>query len=185
MANKNGQRVAAFLLALLFFATTVGSAAYVIYQLNSEDAGLVSEDTSFSPPDPANAEQQEPPVQDLGTIDNFDGPVTVDELRFDVVVEGSGEEVKPGATVTINYTGALASDGSIFDSTSGSGQPATFPLDNLIVGWQEGIPGMKVGETRRLYIPSDKGYAEAGSGASIPPNSDLIFDIELIAVENS
>jgi len=184
MANSNGQRVAAFMLALLFLLTTIGAAGYVIYELNSEEAGLVND----VPGDNA-ANNQEEPVQDnslVGTIiDDFDGPVEVPELRFDTLTEGDGEEVKSGATVTINYTGALASDGTIFDSSVGRGEPATFPLDNLIVGWQEGIPGMKVGETRRLFIPADKGYGEAGSGANIPPNSDLIFDIELLGVENS
>lgn len=180
MANSNSQRVGAFMLALLFLLTTVGAAGYVIYELNSSEAGLVQD----TPSDTSLQNQEEPPVQDLGTIDNFDGPVEVPELRFDVLTEGSGEEAQPGATVTINYTGALASDGTVFDSSVGRGEPATFPLDNLIVGWQEGIPGMKVGETRRLFIPSDKGYGEAGSGANIPPNSDLIFDIELLGVEN-
>ena len=181
MANSNGQRVAAFMLALLFLLTTIGAAGYVIYELNSEDAGLVQDDPTVS-------QNQEEEVQDNSlvgtTIDNFDGPVEVPELRFDVLSEGDGEEVQPGATVTINYTGALASDGTIFDSSVGRGEPATFPLDNLIEGWQEGIPGMKVGETRRLYIPAAQGYGEAGSGDSIPPNSDLIFDIELLGVDN-
>lgn len=175
MANNNGQRVAAFLLALLFLLTTVGAAGYVIYQLNTEDAGLVNDTNDVT-------SQQEPPVQEdsiVGqTIENFNPPYDISELRFDDIVVGEGEEVQPSDTVTINYTGALASDGTIFDSSVG-GEPATFPLDNLIVGWQEGIPGMKVGGVRRLYIPAAKGYGEAGSGSSIPPNSDLIFDIEL------
>jgi FKBP-type peptidyl-prolyl cis-trans isomerase FkpA len=175
MANNNSQRVAAFLLALLFLLTTVGAAGYVIYQLNAEDSGLVNETDDV-------ASEQEPPVQEdsiVGqTIENFNPPYEITEVRFDDIVVGEGEEVLPSDTVTINYTGALASDGTIFDSSVG-GEPATFPLDNLIVGWQEGIPGMKVGGVRRLYIPAAKGYGEAGSGESIPPNSDLIFDIEL------
>jgi len=183
MANSNSQRVAAFMLAMLFLLTTVGAAGYVIYELNRGEAGLVVEDRTD-----VTSQNQEEPVQDnslVGTIiDNFDGAVDVPDLRFDILTEGAGEEAQPSATVTINYTGALASDGTIFDSSVGRGEPATFPLDNLIVGWQEGIPGMKVGETRRLFIPSDKGYGEAGSGANIPPNSDLIFDIELLGVEN-
>lgn len=174
MANNNSQRVAAFLLALLFLLTTVGAAGYVIYQLNTE-SGIVNETNDTT-------SQQEPPVQEdsiVGqTIDNFNPPYEISEVRFDDIVVGEGEEVQPSDTVTINYTGALASDGTIFDSSVG-GEPATFPLDNLIVGWQEGIPGMKVGGVRRLYIPAAQGYGEAGSGSSIPPNSDLIFDIEL------
>jgi hypothetical protein len=176
MANNNSQRVAAFLLALLFLLTTVGAAGYVIYQLNVEESGLVDETSNVT-------SEQEPPMQEdsiVGqTIDNFNPPYEINELRFDDIIVGEGEEVQPGDTITINYTGALASDGTIFDSSVGR-EPATFPLDNLIVGWQEGIPGMKVGGERRLYIPAEKGYGEAGSGSSIPPNSDLIFDIQLI-----
>jgi FKBP-type peptidyl-prolyl cis-trans isomerase len=171
------------MLALLFLLTTVGAAGYVIYELNSEEAGLVAEDSNqVAPPEQEDAVQENSLVGTV--IGDFNGPVEVPELRFDTVTEGSGEEAQPSATVTIHYTGALASNGTIFDSSVGRGEPATFPLDNLIVGWQEGIPGMKVGETRRLFIPSGKGYGETGSGASIPPNSDLIFDIELLAVQN-
>lgn len=179
MANNNGQRVAAFTLALMFLLTTVGAAVYVIAEINSEEGGLVVE----SPSAEAEQQQQEPPEPiELGTIDNFDGPVEVAELRFDDTVVGDGEEVQPGNNVTIEYTGALASDGSIFDSSVGN-DPVTFDLDSLIPGWQEGIPGMKVGGKRRLFIPAAQGYGEAGSGANIPPNSDLIFDIELFATE--
>jgi len=179
MAANNSQRVAAFLLALMFLLTTVGAAGYVIYQLRNEDAGIIT-DTQITP---ASSEtENQVPDETTQTIDNFDGPVEVAELRFEDEVIGDGAEVQPGATVTIHYTGALAADGSIFDSSVG-GEPATFPLDNLIPGWQEGIPGMKVGGKRRLFIPAAQGYGEAGSGASIPPNSDLIFDIELFATE--
>jgi FKBP-type peptidyl-prolyl cis-trans isomerase FkpA len=175
MANNNGQRVAALLLALMFLLTTVGAAAYVIYQLNVEEAGLVNESTDIST-------QPEEPVQEdsiVGqTIENFNPPYDISELRFEDSVVGDGEVVLAGDTVTINYTGALASDGTIFDSSIGR-EPSTFPLGNLIAGWQEGIPGMKVGGVRRLYIPAALGYGESGSGSSIPPNSDLIFDIEL------
>jgi FKBP-type peptidyl-prolyl cis-trans isomerase len=175
MANNNGQRVAAFLLALMFLLTTVGAAGYVIYQLNAEDAGLVSETTDTTT-------EPEEPVQENSlvgqTIENFNPPYEITELRFEDSVVGDGDVVLAGDTVTIQYTGALASTGIIFDSSVG-GEPATFPLDNLIAGWQEGIPGMQVGGVRRLFIPAALGYGEAGSGSSIPPNSDLIFDIEL------
>jgi FKBP-type peptidyl-prolyl cis-trans isomerase len=179
MAANKGQRVAAFLLAFMFLLTTVGAAGYVIYQLRSEDAGLVTEDQI---PSNQQAEDTTVPDENVQTIANFTGPVEVPELRFEDEVVGDGAEVQPGATVTIHYTGALASDGSVFDSSIG-GEPATFPLDNLIPGWQEGIPGMKVGGKRRLFIPAAQGYGESGSGSSIPPNSDLIFDIELFATE--
>jgi FKBP-type peptidyl-prolyl cis-trans isomerase len=159
-------------LALLFLLTTVGAAGYVIYQLNSEDAGLVTDSTD-STTQPEEPVQEEPQI-----ISNFNPPYDITELTYEDSVVGDGDTVQPSDTVTIHYTGALASDGTIFDSSLG-GEPATFPLDNLIAGWQQGIPGMKVGGTRRLFIPAELGYGASGSGSSIPPNSDLIFDIEL------
>jgi FKBP-type peptidyl-prolyl cis-trans isomerase len=96
------------------------------------------------------------------------------------VKEGKGAAVKPGAEVTIHYTGWLTdAKGTVFDSSRG-GKPATFPLDNLIKGWQEGIPGMKPGGVRRLKIPASLGYGAKGAGGVIPPNATLVFEIELI-----
>jgi FKBP-type peptidyl-prolyl cis-trans isomerase len=120
----------------------------------------------------------------MAQLQNFTGPLSIDELRWDDLVLGTGAAVLPGATVTIHYTGALASDGTIFDSSlrGENPQPATFPLDMLIAGWQKGIPGMKAGGTRRLFIPAELGYGASGAG-SIPPNADLVFDIELFASE--
>lgn len=181
MANSNSQRAAAFLLALLFFLSTVGAAGFLIWELNSDgsDVTLDNQITEQQQIQEQIQQQEEQPVQDLGIISDFDGPVEVPELRFDDIVVGTGETVLAGDTVTIHYTGALAADGSVFDSSVSRGETATFPLDSLIPGWQEGIPGMNVGGKRRLFIPSSLGYGEAGAGSDIPPNSDLIFDIEL------
>jgi FKBP-type peptidyl-prolyl cis-trans isomerase len=90
---------------------------------------------------------------------------------------GSGPEVKPGGEVTIHYTG-WTTDGKVFDSSKKRGQPITFPLNRLIQGWQEGVPGMKPGGIRRLVIPYQLGYGERGSPPDIPPR---IFEIELIS----
>jgi FKBP-type peptidyl-prolyl cis-trans isomerase len=94
------------------------------------------------------------------------------------VKEGEGEAVKNGATVTVHYTGWLT-DGKQFDSSIG-GKPITFPLSRVIKGWQEGIPGMKPGGTRRLRIPAELGYGKAGAGDDIPPNAVLVFEVQLI-----
>jgi FKBP-type peptidyl-prolyl cis-trans isomerase len=96
------------------------------------------------------------------------------------VQEGSGAETKPGATVTIHYTGWLT-DGTVFDSSKTRGQPITFPLGRLIRGWQEGVPGMKPGGVRRLMIPYQLGYGEHGSPPDIPGKATLVFEIEMIA----
>ena len=105
------------------------------------------------------------------------------------VKEGSGEPCPEGATVTIHYTGWLT-NGTVFDSTKpgvgprpADGKPATFPLGGLITGWQKGIPGMKAGGVRRLYIPYPLAYGSAGRPPSIPPKSDLLFEIEMISFQ--
>jgi peptidylprolyl isomerase len=94
------------------------------------------------------------------------------------VKEGEGEAVKAGGTVTVHYTGWLT-DGKQFDSSVGS-RPITFPLRNVIKGWQEGIPGMKPGGVRRLKIPAELGYGKQGAGDDIPPNATLVFEVQLI-----
>jgi len=105
------------------------------------------------------------------------------ELEIIDLVEGDGDIVPENATITAHYTGALVADGTIFESSKDSGRPATFGLHQVIDGWTKGVPGMKVGGTRRLVIPSDLAYGQRRASAQIGPNSDLVFDIELIAVE--
>lgn len=97
-------------------------------------------------------------------------------------VIGTGAEAVATSTVSAKYTGKLA-DGTVFDSTDKHGGDAiSFPLSNVIKGWQQGIPGMKVGGRRTLVIPPDLAYGEQG-GQGIPPNSTLTFEIELVDVK--
>ena len=116
-------------------------------------------------------------------LDNFtptDERLT--ELVVEDLVEGESEPaVAVGDTVTVHYTGALMSNGAVFDSSVGRG-PFTTPLSGVIAGWQEGLIGMKVGGQRRLLIPAEKAYGATGSGSTIPPDSDLVFDVELIEI---
>lgn len=114
---------------------------------------------------------------------NFTPLPAVDELTVIDTIVGTGEEVQPGATITAHYTGALCSDGTIFQSSHDFGEAITFPLDRVIAGWTQGVPGIRVGGTRRLVIPSEMAYGSARAAANIPPNSNLVFDIELVAVE--
>jgi peptidylprolyl isomerase len=106
----------------------------------------------------------------------------VTELQVIDIVEGTGVVVPVDATITAHYTGALCTDGTIFESSHDGGRPATFGLNQVIDGWTVGVPGMKVGGTRRLVIPSDMAYGQRRASSTIGPNSDLVFDIELIAV---
>lgn len=97
---------------------------------------------------------------------------------------GTGEEVSPGATITAHYTGAVAATGKVFQSSKDFGQPITFGLNQVIKGWTDGVPGMKVGGTRRLLIPADQAYgSHPPAGSGIPVNAALVFDIELVGIE--
>jgi FKBP-type peptidyl-prolyl cis-trans isomerase len=113
---------------------------------------------------------------------NFTPVDAVPELQIIDVSEGTGEVVPEGATITAHYTGALCKDGTIFQSSKDFGGPITFGLNQVIAGWTEGVPGMKVGGTRRLVIPAAKAYGAQSPAPNIPANSDLVFDIELAAI---
>ena len=97
------------------------------------------------------------------------------------IIVGTGAEALPTSTMTVHYTLMTWSNGALVESSWNSGSPATFPLSNVIVGWQEGIPGMKVGGRRLLVIPPDIGYGASGSGP-IGPNETLIFVVDAIGV---
>ena len=108
-------------------------------------------------------------------------------LEWEVLQKGSGNTPEPGKTVTVHYTGWLdeaGEPGKKFDSSVDRNQKFSFQIGigMVIAGWDEGVMGMKIGEKRRLYIPADLGYGSRGAGASIPPNSALIFDVELFEV---
>ena len=113
---------------------------------------------------------------------NFTPLASVTELQIIDLIEGSGDTVPENATITAHYAGALCTDGTIFQSSHDFGRPITFGLDQVIKGWTRGVPGMKVGGTRRLIIPSTLAYGSVRASAAIPPNSDLVFDIELVAL---
>ncbi len=108
---------------------------------------------------------------------------SVDQLQIIDIEEGTGATVQPGATITAHYTGALCKNGVIFQSSHDFGNAITFGLAQVIKGWTEGVPGMKVGGMRRLIIPSEMAYGSARAASNIPPNSDLVFDIELTDIK--
>lgn len=109
-------------------------------------------------------------------------------LRYEDTQVGTGAEAQAGKSVTVHYTGWLDDDGkkgTKFDSSVDRGTPFDFPLGagRVIKGWDEGVSGMKIGGKRTLYIPSALGYGARGAGGVIPPNANLIFDVELIEIE--
>ena len=102
-------------------------------------------------------------------------------LQTQDIIVGTGTEILPTSTLTVHYTLMTWSNGALVESSWSGGQPATFPLSGVIAGWQEGLPGAKVGGRRLLVIPADKGYGPNGSGP-IGPNETLIFVVDIIAV---
>lgn len=108
--------------------------------------------------------------------------VTASGLQYEVLRQGDG--AKPAATdiVNVHYKGTLI-NGEEFDSSYSRGQPISFPLNGVIKGWTEGVALMPVGSKYKFYIPSDLAYGERGAGAKIGPNTTLIFEVELLAIE--
>lgn len=117
------------------------------------------------------------------TKPEFDAPTgpAPTELVIRDIIEGTGDEAKPGDTVTVHYAGVEHDSGEEFDSSWGRGETIQFPLRGLIQGWQEGIPGMKVGGRRELIIPPHLAYGPAASGHFLGGKT-LIFIIDLVAV---
>ena len=103
-------------------------------------------------------------------------------LQYRVIQEGAGPAPKGADTVTVNYRGSLI-DGTEFDSSYRRGQPAELPVEGLIPGWTEALQLMKTGSKWEIFIPPQLGYGERGASPVIPPNSVLIFEVELLSVE--
>lgn len=126
-------------------------------------------------------------IEVIGDLDTkpeivLNGQEPVDELIVEDLVVGDGAEVVAGDAITFHYVGVLL-DGEQFDASWDRNEPLSYPLANLIPGWQEGIPGMKEGGRRLLVIPGDLAYGEAGR-PGIPPNSTLVFVIDVLSVDS-
>lgn len=174
---KPHQRFFALVIAVLFFATSVATGALVVWQITQDGNQEITLDN--------NLEQNGEGMLQGTKLEGFTPVENVQELQIIDLEEGSGEVVQEGASVTAHYTGALAADGTIFQSSHDTGEPIPFGLGEVIEGWTKGVPGMKVGGKRRLLIPYEQAYGEAGRpDGGIPAQADLVFDIELVAVEN-
>jgi hypothetical protein len=108
-------------------------------------------------------------------------------VKYETLKEGTGPELKRGQRATFHYEGRLEKDNSVFDESRSKNKPLSCRIggDPLIEGWEQGLPGMKVGEIRKLIIPPELGYGELGKPPKIPANATLVFEVELlnIAVE--
>ena len=104
-------------------------------------------------------------------------------LQYEVLTQGTGAKPSLKSSVTTHYHGTLI-NGTVFDSSYQRGQPATFPVNGVIAGWTEALQLMPEGSKYRLYIPSDLAYGKRGAGRDIPGDTALIFDVELLKVNN-
>lgn len=187
MDNKkeNMKVVASFILVVV----VIGLVVYVLMNRNKDlDQNEILDDQVQTQEENINNQlnQTENNMEaNTRVMSNFNPVSNTAKLEKIDLVIGTGDEVKAGATVSVHYTGAVAATGVIFQSSKDFGtEPITFPLDGVIKGWTDGIPGMKVGGTRRLVIPAEQAYGANPPGNSgIPANADLVFDVELIAVK--
>lgn len=174
--TRKRDRAFALFGAILFFMTTIALTVTIAIQM-----------TRDSSPEAKNSTTTNKKGENMlaGTkLQNYEPGAAITELKTEDTTVGTGIEAKAGDTVVVDYTGALAATGVIFESSKDSGQPASLSLDQVIEGWKEGIPGMKVEGTRRLYIPADKAYGAEAVG-TIPANSDLVFDVTLRSAGDS
>ena len=170
ITKKTVQRITIAVIAVVMTVGTLGAYFIVIMQ-NNEQQDLASQ---------TQTEKKQLTVDP--TAYKVEGKVT--ELQKVDLTEGTGEPAKVGDTVRLHYKGTLAKTGEKFDSSYDQGEPAQFMLDeSMIKGFVDGVEGMKAGGKRRIVIPSDLGYgSKDNSAVGIPANSDLVFEVELLAI---
>lgn len=189
---QNSERVFILVIVAVFLLSTLAFTGIVIYSIIGDNGEAETELTQaqideLTQQDSENQLDGEENMLAGTQLQGFE-PIAnaVAELQIEDVVEGDGSEVKAGDTIVAHYTGAYAVNGEIFESSIDGGEPATFPLGDLIPGWQQGIPGMKEGGTRRLVIPGDLAYGVAPEGYSPGdggrPLGTLVFDIQLFSI---
>ena len=197
MSDK-AQRVGILLITLLFVGTTIGVTVYAIYANSKNDTQTL---TDAQLEELANQQNQEEQVEPLTCttdaslaytpapqlagkpLPNYVTQSEITQLTCVDVVVGTGAEVPSGATVTAHYTGAVAATGTVFQSSYDGGQPIAFSLNGVIAGWSQGVPGMKEGGKRRIFIPSALAYgSNPPAGSGIPADADLIFDVEIVKI---
>jgi len=175
-----------------FAALLVAALPLVAAACGSDDDSAEGSDTSSST---TEAVELDPCAEVYVAGDAAEGPETIEErgepelvacepdgtLEIIDEVVGTGAEVAPGDTVTVQYSGVAAATGELFDSSWSRGDSATFPLDGVIQGWGEGLVGMKEGGRRTLVIPPELGYGDSGPA----PGDSLVFTVDLVAVESA
>ncbi|MDO8443869.1 MAG: FKBP-type peptidyl-prolyl cis-trans isomerase [Candidatus Azambacteria bacterium] len=153
---------------IIAFATAtvlIVSGFFIFYDKNKNDTGTVKQDE----------------IIDL-KLNNQ--KMNKQGVEIEILKEGAGAVAKKGDTVSVHYIGMLE-NGTKFDSSVDRGTPFEFPLGagKVIPGWDIGVEGMKIGEARKLTIPSELAYGSGGAGNAIPPNATLIFEVQLLGIK--
>ncbi len=184
-----------FILGIVFIAVVLGLGGLFIMQQTSQKNPLennnITSSTAPAPSSNAADATQTPTIQITQTPEPIEqnssqsgSMITMpDGLKIQDLKVGGGQEAKSGSTVTVNYLGTLE-NGTKFDSSYDRNQPFTTQIGvgTVIKGWDEGIVGMKIGGKRKLIIPAELGYGAQAAG-TIPPNSVLVFEVELLDVK--
>lgn len=177
-AKMHGQRIIILLIVAAFFVSSLSLTGFVLYDMITKKDQTSQADATADAQ--KQLEEQIKKQQEQQAEPNTEG-IKVEST--DIAV-GSGAEAVAGKKVTVHYSGTLK-DGTKFDSSVDRGQPFSFTLGagEVIKGWDQGVAGMKVGGKRKLVIPAVLAYGEQSPSEKIPPNSDLVFEIELLKVE--
>lgn len=174
--NKKSRAFASFGAGLFIISAIAFPAAVIFAMVQQSNADKVANKAKEATVQPQNQLAGKP-------LAGFTPVTSIPELQKQDTTVGNGKEVKAGDTITADYTGAVAASGLVFQSSKDSGKPVSFPLNQVIAGWSQGVPGMKEGGTRRLLIPAALAYgANPPAGSGIPANADLVFDITVFKV---
>ncbi len=188
-------RIFAMSLAVLFFVTSFGFTFIILWQVHQQNqaqkdqtaqtaSAAKSATTPSNQSKGGNTNMNNSNKLEGKALAGFTPTASITSLQTEDTKVGTGKAATASSNVTVNYTGAVASTGTVFQSSLDSGQPVTFPLSGVIKGWSQGIPGMKVGGERRLLIPASLAYgANPPQGSGIPANADLVFDVTLLKIK--
>lgn len=185
--KKIAGRLGAIIIAVLFLVTSLGFSFLVIWQTHQQNQqskqqadlqkSLQSQTQSGCAIGTSTGATQAKPTA-------FKPSGAITKLETTDLTMGTGQTSKAGDCLQVKYLGSLAKDGSVFDENFDKPLLLKFPLGagSVIPGWDQGMVGMKVGGERRLLIPAALGYGSQGAGSTIPPNSDLVFDVVLVKI---
>jgi peptidylprolyl isomerase len=189
MARKRERAFAGFFAILFLLSASATTIAVVATLVQQHDANTATKTPTTSTTNSSSTNSKDKTVDNQkklqGTaLAGFTPTATVTQLQETDLTPGTGAVVKAGDQITVDYTGAVAATGIIFQSSLDTGQPATLSLGQVIPGWSQGIPGMKVGGTRQLLIPASLAYgASPPSGSGIPANAALVFNVTVHKID--